>query len=57
MGCLPIGQLTRLGVAMNCITVKGVSLNDFELRKLSSGAANELRADKIIVTLTLPKAA
>ncbi len=54
MDSLLIGQLTRLGVPMNSVTVKEVSLNELELRKLSLGAANELRADKINATWTLP---
>lgn len=54
MDSLLIGQLTRLGVPMNSVTVKEVSLNELELRNLSLGAANELRADKINVTWTLP---
>ena len=51
---LLIGQLTRLGVPMNSLMVEEVSLNELELRQLSLGAANELRADKINVTWTLP---
>jgi len=51
---LLIGQLTRLGVPVNSLTVAEVSPNELELRKLSLGAANELRADKINVTWTLP---
>ena len=54
MDSLLIDQLTRLGVPMNSVTVKEVSLNELELRKLSLGAANELRADKIKATWTLP---
>ena len=54
MESLLIGQLTRLGFPMNSATVKEVSLNELELRKLSLGAANELRADKINATWTLP---
>ncbi len=51
---LLIGQLTRLGVPVNSLTVKEVLLNELELRKLSLGAANELRADRINVIWTLP---
>ncbi len=54
MDSLLIGQLTRLGVPMNSLIVKEVSLNELELRELSLGAANELRADKINATWTLP---
>ena len=54
MDSLLIGQLTRLGVPMNSVTVKALSLNELELHKLSLGAANELRADKINATWTLP---
>ena len=54
MDSLLIGQLTRLGVPMNSVTVKELSLNELELRKLSLGAENELRADKIKATWTLP---
>ena len=54
MDSLLIGQLTRLGVPINSLTVKEVSLNELELRKLSLGAANELRADRIKATWTLP---
>jgi hypothetical protein len=48
------GELSRLGVPVNSITVREVSLHELELRKLSLGAANELRADEINVTWTLP---
>jgi hypothetical protein len=51
---LLIGQLTRLGVPVNSVTVKEVSLHELELGKLSLGAENELRADKINATWTLP---
>jgi len=51
---LLMGQLTRLGVPVNSLTVAEVSLNELELRKLSLGAANELRAEKINVTWMLP---
>jgi len=51
---LLIGQLSRLGVPVNSLTVEDVSLNELELRELSLGAASELRADKINVTWTLP---
>ena len=54
MDSLLIGQLTRLGVPLSSLTVKEVSLNELELGKLSLGAANELRADKINATWTLP---
>jgi hypothetical protein len=54
MDSLLISQLTRLGVPMNSLTVKEVSLNELELGKLSLGAASELHADKIIATWTLP---
>jgi hypothetical protein len=54
MDSLLIAQLARLGVPVNSITVKEVSLNELEIRKLSLGAANELRADKISATWTLP---
>ena len=54
MDSLLIGQLTRLGMPMNSVTVKDVSLNELELGKLSLGAANELRADIIKATWTLP---
>jgi len=54
MDSLLIGQLTQLGVPMNSVTVKEVSLNELELRKLSLGTANELRVDKINATWTLP---
>jgi len=51
---LLIGQLTRLGVLVNSLTVEEVSLNELVLGKLSLGAANELRADRINVTWALP---
>ena len=54
MDSLLVGQLTRFGVPSGSVTVEEVSLNELELRKLSLGAANELRADKINATWTLP---
>ena len=54
MDSLLVGQLTRFGVPSGSVTVEEVSLNELELSKLSLGAANELRADKINATWTLP---
>jgi len=51
---LLIAQLTRLGIPVNSITVKAVSLNELEIGNLSLGSANELRADQINATWTLP---
>ena len=54
MDSLLVGQLTRFGVPSGSVTVEEVSLNELELSKLSLGDANELRADKINATWTLP---
>src|SRR5210317_766204 len=51
---LLIGQLTRLGIPVNSVTVKEVSLNELEIGKLSLGSANELRADQVNATWSLP---
>ena len=51
---LLLGQLTRLGIPVNSVTVKEVSLNELEIGKLSLGSANELRADQVNATWSLP---